>query len=251
MPPDLIRRLAWTLGFVLVAFTLIRGKQAHYLVPAAPALALWLAWKIERDPRALPLLRAGARIQLALLLGLAVTCALLIPRNGDSFGAHGRELVASGGAWLPLGLAGAAALAGLLASFRPRLSARAVLALSVASTGASLLSIHRLAGQLLYPHVLAEALAADPAVPIAFLGSSHHGIYALLASRDDLEKIASEDELEAWCRGVPGGLLLIDSEDLPAVLPAGLERVASDVVHQSEVEVWRITDGARGTRVPP
>ncbi|NOT29882.1 MAG: hypothetical protein HOP15_05465, partial [Planctomycetes bacterium] len=251
VPPDWIRRLASALGFLLVTFTLIPGKQAHYLVPLAPALALLLAWRIEHDSRALRLLRAGARVQLALLFGLAVTCALLIPRKGGSFGAEGRELVASGGAWLPLGLAGAAALAGLLASFRLRPSARAVLALSLASAGASLLPIHRLAGKLLYPHALAKALAAHPAAPIAFRGSSHHGIYALLAARDDLEKIEGEGGLEAWCRGAPGGLLLIDSEDLPAVLPAGLERVASDVVHKTAVEVWRITDAAGGPRVPP
>jgi len=33
-------RTAWSLVAILLAFTLISGKQAHYLIPAHPALAV-------------------------------------------------------------------------------------------------------------------------------------------------------------------------------------------------------------------
>ena len=51
--PAWARRLVRALGLVLLAFTLVRGKQAHYLLPAMPALSLWLAWRRRRNGRQL------------------------------------------------------------------------------------------------------------------------------------------------------------------------------------------------------
>jgi len=244
--PEWVERLGRALLAVLIAFTLIRGKQAHYLVPAAPGLALWLAWRLEHEPRACVRLRAGVRIELALLLFLALAGVVLMPRLAESVSARGRELLADGEAWWPLVVMAVAALAGLAATFRKRASARALLLVAFASSAVSFLPIQHLAGELLYPHALAEALSADRATPIAYLGSAHHGIYSLLAARDDLEKLQGEAELEAFCAADPGGLLLIDAAARPAALPEHLVAVATDVVHRSEVEVWRIEDESRG-----
>lgn len=242
--PAWARRLVRALGLVLLAFTLVRGKQAHYLLPAMPALSLWLAWRIENEGHALAWLRAGARLQLGLLLLLAVAGLFLVPRGQASFTARGREFVASGGAWVLLAVAGTSALAALLATFRPRLTARAVLVLACAGASASLLVLHRLAGELLFPHDLARTLAAEAAAPIAYVGSGHHGLYALLAGRDDLEKLADRSELEDWCRGATRGLLLVDSVVRLGEVPAPLEPVTSDVVHRSAVQVWRVRPAA-------
>jgi 4-amino-4-deoxy-L-arabinose transferase-like glycosyltransferase len=244
--PAWIRRLGRSLLAVLVAFTLIRGKQAHYLVPAAPGLALWLAWRLEHEPRALARLRAGVRIETALLACLPVAGAIALPRIVDSVSTSGRELLADGGARWPLAVAGAGALAGLVATFRTRASARALLLIAVASSAATFLPVHRLAGELLYPHALAAVLGAERDAPIAYLGSAQHGIYSLLAARDDLEKLQSEAELETFCADDPGGLLLIEADSSPASLPEHLVVVATDVVHRNRVQVLRIDDERRG-----
>lgn len=243
--PDWIRRLGWALALVLLCFTLIRGKQAHYLVPAAPALALFLAWRLEADARASAFVRAGVRIQLGLVLGLVAAAAIGIPRMQDTLGARGHALVASGGAWLLLGASGALALASLAAAFRARLGLTALLALAVLGTGASLLPLHRLAGELLYPHALAAALGSDSRAPLAFLGTAHHGIYALLAGRE-LRKLEGQAELEAFCAGAPGSLLVLDHAARPPALPQSLRELARDVVHRSEVQVWRVEAAPRG-----
>lgn len=243
--PVWVRRLGWALALLLLCFTLISGKQAHYLVPAAPGLALYFAWRLEADPRTLGLLRTGVRIQLALVLGVVAAAAVWIPRTPESFGARGHELLASGGAWLLLGTAGALALASLVATFRAGLAPRALLALALLGGGASLLPLHRLAGELLFPHALAAALRADSRAPLAFLGTAHHGIYALLAGRE-LEKLVSPAEVEAFCAGAPGSLLVLDPSDHPGPLPGSMRELARDVVHRSEVQVWRVAGAPRG-----
>ncbi len=252
--PPWIRRVAWALGLLLLTFTLIRGKQAHYLVPAAPALALWLAWRIEGEARTFGRLAAGLRIQLGLLACAAGAAWLLLPGRADSLATHGREWLARGGAGLTLGLAGGAALAGLAATFRARLSVRALIAVGLVSSSTSLLAFHHLAGKLLYPNALAEALAAatgaDSATPIAYLGTSHHGVYSWLSARDDLRKLGGEGELAAFCAG-PAGLVLIDARALPATMPERLVHVTSDVVHRSTVQVWRLAAPAYGALSPP
>lgn len=240
--PAWVRRFGWALLGLLLAFTLIRGKQPHYLVPAAPALALWLAWKLENERRALGLVRTGIRIQFALLVLAAGAGVFVLPRLGDAIGRRGQELVASGGAWLPLAALGGIALASLLATFRPRHGVESLLVLACAGTGASLLFVHRLAGALIYPHALASALRVERATPIAYVGSSQHGLYFLLSERDDLEKLDGAAAVESWCAASPDGLLVTEADAPLEGARARLVELTSDVVHASLVRVWRVVE---------
>lgn len=63
---------------ILVLFTLIPDKQAHYLEPAVPGLVLWLAWRIASRPHELAWLRRGIHAQFGLLL--ALVGAVFVPR---------------------------------------------------------------------------------------------------------------------------------------------------------------------------
>lgn len=230
-------RLGWALLLVFALFTLIRGKQAHYLEPAVPGLALLLAWRIESRPHGLARLRAGIRAQFGLLLACALCGLVLLPLAASSLSTRGRELLAEGGHALPLSIAAGVALACVLGTRVERLSARALLVLAALGTSACLLPFHWLGGQLLFPHDLAGALRAD-ATEVAFLGSSHHGLYALLSS-PELEKLDDPAELAPWSERHPDGLLLVDQARLGAELPAGLAVVARDVVHRTPVVVLR------------
>ena len=87
--------------------------------------------------------------------------------------------------------------------------------------------------------LIAAVLAADRSAPVAYLGSGHHGLYVLLAARTDVVKLASASELSVWSAANPGGLLLIESADRPASMPAELVRVAQDTVRRSPIEIWR------------
>lgn len=236
--PDWCRRLAYALLFLALAFALVRGKQAHYLVPAAPALALLAAVSLARAPRAAGRLRVGVALQLGLLGGILLAATLWLPRVARSFGPDGEALLAGGGWRVPLGLAATCALGGLGLLAWTRASGKHLLALGVLSGGASLLCLHHLAGARLHPHALAAALA-ETDVPLAFLGSSQHGLYALLAGGRELEKLANEHELCAWSARHPAGLLVVDAHQLRTGVPEELEIVARDRVHATPVLVLR------------
>ncbi|EMP55374.1 glycosyltransferase [Marinobacter santoriniensis NKSG1] len=60
-------------GVTLLAFSLISGKQIHYLIPVLPAVALWLARRFEERPvRRISLIVLGS---LSLLIGIALMLA--------------------------------------------------------------------------------------------------------------------------------------------------------------------------------
>jgi len=231
-------RLGWALLGILVLFTLIRGKQAHYLEPAAPALALWLAWRIESRPHELRLLRMGARAQFGLLLVLAALGALLLPRAAASVGTRGSDLIAARGFLLPMAIVAFIAVLGLVATTRQRLSAHGLLIVTLCGMSAGALPIHWLAGELLFPHELAEALRSSSA-KVAYLGSSHHGVYALLAPTPELDRLNDAVELSSWSELHPDSLVLVDPKALGEQVPPGLVVVARDVVHRAPVLVLR------------
>jgi len=235
-PAAWVRRLERVLLLLLVVFTLISGKQAHYLVPAAPALALVLAARCARA-ELLPRLLLGVRVQLVLLLAAGLAGAFVLGTRFEATGPAGAALLAAGAhrAWL----AATAGIAGIaLFLVRRAGSAGTWLRVAAASLWLGLVPVHFVAGRLLYPHELAHALADGPH-PIAYLGSAHHGLYALLAGRLDLEKLTRTDEVEPWARAHPQGLVVVTPDDLEAPLPSTLRVVTSDVVHRARIEVLR------------
>src|SRR5262245_21239099 len=188
----------------------------------------------------MPWLLRGLRLQLLVLVGLSAFAAWKLPGLTASFCARGREIVASGAFYVPLAISAAVALLGLLASARARSSPRGLLAVTFLCTGAGVTPLHWLAGKLLFPAALAEALTAEPSADVAFLGSPEHGLYSLLTQRDTFEELKNEYELTSWAALHPGGLLLADAVDLKGgAIPRGTELVIADRVHKTRVLLLR------------
>jgi len=235
------RRLAWSVAGLVAAFTLFSGKQAHYMVPLAPALALLAARALERPGSSPARLALGVRIQLgclALFLGAAAfglgaldELPAITGPVGLAFVAHGARLT------LLAGAAGAAL--GLAWTLRERASPTGLLATAALGSGVALLALHATAGRLFYPHALATALAAEPERPMAFLGTSHQGLVELLAAPRRLDKVDDQGALLAWAAAHPDGLLWVDPDKLESELPAEFELVTEDVVHRSAVRLLR------------
>jgi len=230
------RRLLCALVGILLAFTLISGKQAHYLVPAAPGLALWAAWKVKRSPGGARGLRQGAR---AVLLLLAVAAILGMVFGGElrgAAGASGRAYLDGGGPRLLLSAALVLSVLGAAATRRAT-SPATLLAIVLGCAGATSLVAHRVAGRLLYPRALERALDVDPRTPVARLASSQHGLLALFARRDRLDVLRDTDELLRWAAAHPGGRIVDDRGVFPETLTRGLTLVASDVAHNNPLLV--------------
>jgi 4-amino-4-deoxy-L-arabinose transferase-like glycosyltransferase len=244
-PPLWHARLLRSLVILLVLFTLISGKQAHYLVPAAPALALVLAWRLETSPLALTALRRGLRVELALFLVLALGGLLALAHYPESFSSEGKALLASGRFRIPLALMLVAAACGWFVAERAVRSARGLLVVAVATWGACLVPLQWLAGELLFPHDLAGALHDRPA-EIAYLGTSHHGLYSLLAQRTELDHLLDSKAIPDWLARNPDGVLLVDPEELGVQLEMGLVTQASDTVHRTDVLVLRAPSASAG-----
>ena len=184
---------AWLLG-VLLAFSLISGKQAYYLLPDFPAIALLLAAAAWRRPRldAVPAL-------VVLVLGAALIAARQLP-------------------WpLPDAVLATAPLAGgvlvliALALWRWRtLPAQALgLLLAVATVHAAATPLIRQQYDLT-PTAKRLAQAAQAGKPLAFLG-----VYQLqfhFAGRLH-RPVAALDEADArvWARTHPDGLLVVEA----------------------------------------
>jgi len=233
------RRTAWALAFQFVVFTAISGKQAHYLVPAAPALALLLAAALENERVRVRTLHLGVQVELALLAAGLVAGALALASLEGSVAVQGIEYVRSGEwlwAWSGAGLA---LVAGSVAAYRWRRSAAELLAVTLLSTGACLVGMQAVAGRLLFPHVLAQLLEEDPHAPLAFCGSSHHGLYALLAGDRPVTRLQESADVGPWVSAHPGGIVMLEASLLPDGPPAGLDLVARDRVHRCDVVVLR------------
>jgi len=235
------RRLAWSVAGLVVAFTLFSGKQAHYMVPLAPALALLAARAVERPGPARGRLELGLALELGLLVLFLSAAAFGLGALDDLdtiTGPAGRAFVAHGAR--PTLLAGAAVAALALGwTLRARTSPAGRLATAVLGAGGALLALHLAAGRLFYPHTLATALAAEPARPMAFLGTSHQGLVELLTTPRPLAKVDDEEALLAWATAHPDGLMWVDPAKLESELPAEFELVAEDVVHRCAVHLLR------------
>ena len=230
------------LGLLLV-FTLIKSKQAHYLVPAAPAVALLCAWQLQREARNLRLLRIG--VALVFLLWAAVVVALLLHLDElrELSSAAGRVYLNSGAARLMLLIALLSTTLGAMIAFVRQRTATALLATLLISTGIVTLSLHRLAGFVLFPAHLKRSLTADRTQPLALFGSARHGLYWLLSGRDRIERLADIDQLDRWIRDNPKGLAIVDQDRLedfvPDSIPPGMTLLVEDAVHGDTVLVFR------------
>ena len=237
-----VGRTGWAMVGILLAFTIISGKQAHYLVPAAPALALWCAWHVERGEGATRWLRQGVRLELLLFLAILLVASLRIGDLDKLAGPTGGAYL-EGGAWKPILYGSIALLAlGTAATFLPRRGVAFLLGTLLVCIGAATVGVHRMAGQLLYPYQLAETLRmVDADTPIARLGSSQHGLVERLIDRITVDDLDEVWELQPWIDTHPGGVVVAAKKLLPSPLPPGVTVVTEDVVHNLALQVLRIS----------
>jgi len=246
-PPAWFHRFLRALIVVLLAFTLIRGKQAHYLVPAAPALALLVAWRLEHEPGARRALWRGVLTQAGLLLALVGAVVTFLPRLEPSAGSAGRAWLARGGQVLPLAATALLLALGMFLAVRARAaSPRALLVLATGIGGLAPLPLHAVAGRLLYPHALAAALR-EPHTQVACYGSLQNGLISLLSQRTTIVRLEREADLIAFAGRDREALVVVDAERLPAGVPPGLDLLAQDTAHRTELLVLR----ARAEHPPP
>lgn len=194
----------------LAAFSLISGKQPHYLVPLCPFFAL-LAARLLDEP--VPVRRWHLLLPLAgvLLLGTAMAVAPLLGGRRDL--PEWSRLLSPGA-----GVALLAAACGLWLSFRRLFPGR--------PAALSLVSLALLAGAHLgFAEAAARAYDLEPisrylAVlerqgrPIAFVGP-YHGQFHFLGRLERPFHIISPGAEHAWILGHPNGKVIQDLRYLP------------------------------------
>ncbi len=193
----------WAMG-AFVAFSVISGKQAHYLLPELPALALLLSG-------GLPARRWGRRD-----LWLAAPVIGLILASLAA-GAGPIPVLARLGDPLPLwslALGGLCALTGLAAFLRLRAPVMALAALPLAL----MIGLHLGLSPLLFARYdmtdLGRAVAPHDAAGIAVTDGTYHAQLNFAGRLLNPVARLSDDAVAGWLRDHPGGVLL-DQTDRP------------------------------------
>ncbi|PZQ45760.1 MAG: glycosyltransferase [Rhodovulum sulfidophilum] len=189
------------LGASLLLFSLIGGKQVHYLLPTLPAIALLVARfaAVERID-----LAAAGLLQLALGFAALALAFGLIP--GEAAAALARP------AW-------ASALVGVmllvLAFATPLLRGTAMVLPGLALAGlASLAFLIGAPGTICAARPMVEILAAAGASPVGFLGD-YRGEFTFAARLTrPLVPFATEKAAMAWLETTPGALLVARPGDI-------------------------------------
>ncbi|MBP9183119.1 MAG: glycosyltransferase family 39 protein [Fuscovulum sp.] len=199
----------WGLG-TLVLFSLISGKQAHYLVPALPAAALALAAAPAPRPGWGPVLAC-----LAVVGPVLVWAGLLAGGWADL---DGVQVATLGPATLALAaLLAVAGLAALMAAGR-----RAPLLGWALVAPVALVVAHVALRPALTEHFdttrFAAELARAPAAGVAIDGYPYQGEFGFTARLAAPVTVLPDGGLEAWIAAHPGGLV-ITTRDLPLPAP--------------------------------
>ncbi|MBS0381736.1 MAG: glycosyltransferase family 39 protein [Proteobacteria bacterium] len=192
----------WVVPFI--AFCAISGKQIHYLLPLLPAWALAGAWLLQQS---------GARLR-PLLFGLlalvaAIGIASLPWQAAKTFGYPVQPAIA----WLAL-------VALVIAAGVWRVWGRAARSLALSAT--ALVSAAMLAAALAYlpaldvrPEAVFVKHEMQARVPIAHI-SWHNGLFGYTGHLHQPLPWIPGDEVQAWCRAHPEGILLTsDRSDEP------------------------------------
>ena len=215
----------WVAPFV--AFCAISGKQIHYLLPLLPAWALAAAWLLQQS---------GARLR-PLLFGLlallaAMGMAALPWQAAKTFGYPVQPAIA------------AFALAGLIIAVGTwRLWGRDARSLALSAT--ALTSATMLAGALSYlpaldvrPEAAFVKHAFEQHVAIAHI-EWHNGLFGYTGRLRQPLPWIPRDQVQAWCRAHPGGILLTsDRSDEPGNV-APLETWPYFLSGSRRIAAWR------------
>lgn len=221
--------LIWA-GGALMTFSLISGKQIHYLVPELAAVALLLSRQPDalpgRWPRFIPMMPA------LFILGFGSAAALgLVPPsllNGGSVGSLELALAA---------VAVGTAIA-IIATTRSRATARLVVA--PATLLAFLLIVFQTVWATNNPARLAPLLASYDTVGIATTETGYAGQFSFAARLVRPVKVLREDgALATWLAANPGGLV-IGTSPIPG---AGLQLLREIPLHGDTWFAYRVENG--------
>ena len=197
--PALRLALAWLVP-TFVVFSLIGGKQPHYLLPVIPAIALGGAWLLERSDG-----RARSGLFALALIGIGALFALL-----PHLAASRPSLHVLAGVWPGWGVAVALCGGGLLLGARrlhgPVAPALAMLACALLIKFAV---IQGTAPRYEVAPVARQVRAAqERGQPIVHMGW-HHGVYEFAGRlTQPLPVLGSIEELAAWTQQHPDGLVI-------------------------------------------
>lgn len=224
------RLVAVWAGSAFLAFSLISGKQPHYLVPELPALALLLAgmarpWDGGRPARLLVLVPS-----LFVLLFILATAAGLVP-----------EVVVNGSGVAWAGVAAALLLFGILlggALLLPEGWPTLVLAGPV-----TLLMFLMAASPLLVagydPAPIGRALAASESRGLATADSVYHGQFNFAGRLNGpVSHLPDLAALRAWAAEHPGGLVVTRND----ISPLGLEVAGRRVFNSKDYVLYRVPE---------
>lgn len=184
--------VAWA-GSALVLFSLMSGKQIHYLLPALPAVALGLARAMRGAPP------VTARVAALPLVGIGLACI------AAAFGLGGRQ----GAVFAPpavMVLAGAGCLAlAALALRRARGPDLAVLGLGLA-TLVNLVFLLGAPGRIYDAGSVAAELAG--AAEVAVIGDAYNGEFTFAARLTAPVVVLAPEAADGWLAADPGRRLV-------------------------------------------
>jgi 4-amino-4-deoxy-L-arabinose transferase-like glycosyltransferase len=200
-------------GVTLLAFSLISGKQVHYLIPAMPAVALWLARRFDERPL--------QRISLVLLGGLSILIGVALMLAPEWCRLSGSlpecEQTPRLGGLLPLAL-GSVLLVRAQAAEQVRL--RLVGTFSLALILGVLINFMGLSQrQDVRPIALAIRSLQEQGISVANV-DNYHNQYQFAGRLETPLAIISDAEIRPWAAEHPQGYLLIyqDWYDEPVML---------------------------------
>ena len=218
-------------GAALLAFSLVSGKQIHYLVPELPALALLLSGALRQDSARWTRFATMIPAVLILLAGVAIAAGLLSPKalEGNRVGLVELALAT-------VGIGTALVLVGL---------ARNRLAALVPVAPVTLMAVHLLAFQTLWvtnnPGRLAPLLAAHAPGGIATTDPSYAGQFSFAARLPEPVRVLPDAAaLADWIAAHPQGLLLARA----ALDTAGLRLLQQDRLHGDDWFVYQVGGGS-------
>jgi 4-amino-4-deoxy-L-arabinose transferase-like glycosyltransferase len=230
--------LAWLVP-VFIGFSLFKGKQVQYLLPAVPALALLAAAGIDA-------LKAQAKrwevlVVAAVFLALAAT---LVALSGRPRVAHLIQPADLPLVWLTAAVLGVAALVVAAAPLRDRLTTVATIAAaSVALVVGGYVGVGRAMfdGYEVTPvgHVLSQAQRQGR--PVAHLGKYHGQFQFGGRLQRPLEIVATPTDLLVWAAAHPDGIVVVYARE-PLRHPAGAAPELTQKYKGRSVYLWRGAD---------
>lgn len=213
--------LSWIVP-VFLSFSLISGKQIHYLLPLVPGFMLLAALALQKSggtmkfSSLLPVL--GSVALLVLLPGIARWAIPFLPvSTADEI--HLPQVLEK--LSLPVSLLGIAAI-GILILVGRKLALTGQLVIVATAMLIFVSSLQYQASRGFYANYdlrpLAEVIARLPSAPLAFV-RNYHGEWGFLARLERPVKQLDYGELQAWFEKNPGGIAFIRTRRPEEIAP--------------------------------